>query len=332
MSKQKARSAALLGAMDGEGFPPLAHSAVSGAARPDSSVPALGMVSELARDELRLARERVAQLQGQLDAVAAAGSVQLVDPAKITHTQYRDRDDLGFRDEKYEELKEDIRRKGRNEQPILLRPARAENVAAGFEFEVVWGHRRHRVTSELGIPVEAIVRDVTDREAVLLMSSENARREGLSQYEQARKYRTWLKAGLFENMVAIAEAEGVHKATISRIMSINDLPDEVFAALKDPRKVTGLFAAKFLQAAETNEEAVESLKDLDKKLTPGELLKKVAPVSPKMDPIEFKSGERRIFEAVPVAAEGGTKFSELRLHIELDQDKLRKLAEFAASL
>lgn len=330
MSKQKARGAALLGALDD--LPPVPSLGRSGAARPDSSVPALGMVGELARDELRLARERVTELQQQLDALVASGAVQRLDPAKVTHTQYRDRDELGFRDEAYEELKEDIRRKGRNEQPILVRPARPESVEAGFDFEVVWGHRRHRVTSELGIPVEAIIREVSDREAVLLMSSENARREGLSQYEQARKYRTWLKAGLFENMVAIAEAEGVHKSTIGRIMAINDLPEEVFVALKDPRKVTGLFATKLLQAIAADETALERVRGLDKKLSPAELLKRVAPQSEPLTPVEFKAGGRRIFAAVPVEGAAGSKFSELRLHVELDRDKLERLADFVATL
>ncbi|WP_440986218.1 ParB/RepB/Spo0J family partition protein (plasmid) [Xanthomonas sontii] len=330
MSKQKERGAALISALDD--VPPAPTQSRTGSARPDSSVPALGMVGELARDELRLSRERVAELQAQLDTLIASGTIQRLDPKKVTHTQYRDRDELGFHDKAYEDLKEDIRRKGRNEQPILVRPARPDSLQGGFDFEVVWGHRRHRVTQELGIPVEAIVREVSDRDAVLLMSSENARREGLSQYEQARKYRTWIRAGLFENMVAIADAECVHKSTIGRIMAINDLPDEVFAALKDPRSVTGLFASKLLKAIGADENALDRVKSADRKMSPAELLKLVAPPLKALPAVEFKSGGRRIFSAVPVESEGGSKFSEIRLHVDLDQGKLERLADFVSGL
>lgn len=328
-SKSRERHSALLQGLSdmAEAHPPM------GRAGPDGAVPAIAMAGSLMKEELQIQRDRVADLEQQLRDALAQGSERDIDPALIRHSRFRDRHELGFQDEAFDALKASIEHDGGNHQAILVRPL--EGDTDGAQFEVVWGHRRHRACLLAGLRVKALVRDLSDRDAVLLMSSENSQRKDLSQFEQARKYRSWLAAGLFANQLEIAEAEGVNKATISRYMAINDLPDVIVERVADPRTITGLWAAKVMQLVERNRaEVLATLKDLPagETHTIKALMKQLQPDS-KAPPKEFSVGGEPVFQAVAEKGGGGqSAWKSLRLHRELDETQLAKLAEFVKTL
>lgn len=77
-------------------------------------------------------------------------------------------------------LTEDIRQRGVL-QPILVRPIENDR------FELVAGERRWRASQEAGlIKIPAVVREFTEREALLVGLAENLQREDLNAYEIAR--------------------------------------------------------------------------------------------------------------------------------------------------
>ena len=100
-----------------------------------------------------------------------------------------------FAEESLKELADSIREKGLL-QPLLVRPQ-------GDGYELVAGERRYRAALMAGLQeVPAVVKDLTDREALELALVENLQREDLSPVEEARGYQALLEMGLTQEEVA----------------------------------------------------------------------------------------------------------------------------------
>lgn len=122
--------------------------------------------------ELRAERDRLKEL------VEAGGSMEL-DPGLIDPSPFPDRlPDDGEAD--FGALKALIAEEG---QKVPIQVRRHPNVAG--RYQVVYGHRRWRATSELGIKVKALVLDLSDSELVVAQGIENAARQDLSWIERA---------------------------------------------------------------------------------------------------------------------------------------------------
>jgi ParB family transcriptional regulator, chromosome partitioning protein len=98
----------------------------------------------------------------------------LVDPSPLAD-RFRDDDDSSF-----DALKQSIAQRGQ-EVPILIR----EHPEVKGRYQSAYGHRRVRATRELGIPVKAILRSLSDEALVVAQGLENAPREDLSFIERA---------------------------------------------------------------------------------------------------------------------------------------------------
>ena len=91
-------------------------------------------------------------------------------------------------DEKMQETVESIRERGVL-VPILVRPTNDGN------FEIVSGHRRHHASQLAGLTeIPAIVREMDDDTAILLMVDSNLQREELLPSEKAFAYKMKLDA------------------------------------------------------------------------------------------------------------------------------------------
>jgi len=127
-----------------------------------------------------------------------------------------------FSQESLEELAASIREKGLL-QPLLVRPK-------GEGYELVAGERRFRAAQMAGLSeVPAVVRDLTDREALELALVENLQREDLSPVEEARGYQTLLEMGLTQEEVA--RRVGKARSTVANALRLLQLPEEVLEAL-----------------------------------------------------------------------------------------------------
>ena len=106
-------------------------------------------------------------------------------------------------------------------QPVVVRP-RAEG-----GYELIAGERRWRAAREAGLPtLPALVREVDERESLVLALVENVAREDLSPVEEARAYASLLDE--FELTLAeVAERIGRSKASVSNRVRLLELPDEV---------------------------------------------------------------------------------------------------------
>lgn len=184
-------------------------------------------------DRMGLQREN-ARLLEELQAERKRQPLQRLDPARIRPSRYMNREEGAFRDAAFEELKESIRIAGGNAVPIEVRPLSGDPSA---DFEIVYGHRRHRACSELGIPVAAIVNEELDDRAVYAaMTRENSQRNDLTPWEWGVFYRTGLQEH-FDTAEQLAAETGRSKGHVSQALALVDLPPGVLAAFPDRRKM-----------------------------------------------------------------------------------------------
>jgi ParB family chromosome partitioning protein len=106
-------------------------------------------------------------------------------------------------------------------QPVVVRP----RPQGGYE--LVAGERRWRAAREAGLAtLPALVRDVGDRDTLLLALVENVARENLSPVEEARAYASLVDE--FElSLAEVAERVGRSKPGVSNRLRLLELPEEV---------------------------------------------------------------------------------------------------------
>ena len=121
-------------------------------------------------------------------------------------------------------LRASIREQGQ-QVPILVRP----HPDRPGRYQVAFGHRRLRAVSELGLPVRAVVRDLTDEQLVMAQGQENNEREDLTFIEKARfAYRLNKQ---FSREIVIA-AMSIDKSNLSKMVLLVDaLPPELIDAI-----------------------------------------------------------------------------------------------------
>ncbi len=185
-----------------------------------------------------------ADLTSQVEALSGALPVRLLDPAMVARSKWANRHSSTYRSPEYLALKEEIRCSGGNIQPIkvrplptasdLLLPGSTPGRLPGPLYEVVFGHRRHQACLELGLQVLALIEDVSDAELFAQMDRENRNRQSLSPWEQGVMYLQAVDAGLFPSMRQLAESVGCDPGTVSRAMSLAQLPEPVVRAFRSP--------------------------------------------------------------------------------------------------
>lgn len=111
-------------------------------------------------------------------------------------------------------------------QPVLVR-------RAGERYQLIAGERRWRAATLAGLDsVPAVVRDLSDRNALELALTENLLREDLSSLEVAHAYET-LQQQFDYTHEQIAERLGIDRSTVSNTLRLLRLPDGVQALLNE---------------------------------------------------------------------------------------------------
>ena len=129
-----------------------------------------------------------------------------------------------FADPALEELADSIRTKGVL-QPIMVRP----RPAGGFE--VVAGERRWRASRMAGLTeIPAVVRRLSDSEAVELALIENLKREDLTPVERSRAYQQYMtEFGL--TVERLAERLSESRASVANYLRLLKLDPEILTLL-----------------------------------------------------------------------------------------------------
>ncbi|MBI2440456.1 MAG: ParB/RepB/Spo0J family partition protein [Lentisphaerae bacterium] len=130
-------------------------------------------------------------------------------------------------------------------QPLLMRQI-------GQHYELLAGERRWRAARQAGLEtVPAILKEVSDRDALELTLIENLQREDLDPIEEAEGYRT-LAEQFALSQEDIAQRVGKARATVTNALRLLTLPEEIKQMLTDGRLSTG--HAKVLLGVTSDEE------------------------------------------------------------------------------
>lgn len=126
-----------------------------------------------------------------------------IDCNEIADSGIRDRFDGAYEDTAIADLVSSIRESGQA-VPGLVRPIDG----ADRKFQIVFGRRRLAAARSIGVPFRAVVRHLTDEEAIVLQGEENSNREDL----------TFVERSLFAHA---QEAAGFSRETICKSLSTN---------------------------------------------------------------------------------------------------------------
>ena len=196
--------------------------------------------------ELRVLKEQLAEFDG-------ATPLKLLDPKRIRHSQWANRHETEFVTPEFEELKKTIAVAGGNVQPIKVRPIQGDATA---DYELVFGHRRHRACFELGVPVLALVKNVGDQELWLDMARENLARKDMSPWEQGSGLARAIDKGLFSSNRQLAKELGIDQSNVSKLLQLARLPSVVIDAFESPLELQQAWAKGLSDAVQKDPDGV----------------------------------------------------------------------------
>jgi ParB family transcriptional regulator, chromosome partitioning protein len=174
-------------------------------------------------DSLLPSRPTISPIPMPTQAAASAASAQEISIDSIDPNPYQTRRRIN--ESALEELAESIRASG-VVQPVVLRPA------AHGRFQLVAGERRWHASRRAGkATIPAVVRQISNEQAMEITIIENLQREDLNPVEQARAFeRLSREFGLTQEQ--IAARTGKDRASIANFIRLLKLPEDVQNALE----------------------------------------------------------------------------------------------------
>ncbi|MBU42613.1 MAG: chromosome partitioning protein ParB [Spirochaetaceae bacterium] len=135
-----------------------------------------------------------------------------------------------FREQEIEELASTLLSVGLIE-PIVVR-------RKGDGYEIISGERRWRAAQQAGFrKIPAVVKQVNESQALEMAIIENVQREDLTVIEEARAYEALMNLSGIK-AADVAKKVGRDRATITNLLRLLKLPDEVLELIED-RKLSG---------------------------------------------------------------------------------------------
>ena len=226
--------------------------------------------------------------------INSSGNVAYVKTISILENRFQPRQK--YDESKLEDLKASIKEKGVL-QPILVR--KHEN-----GYEIVAGERRLRAAKAIGLQeVPVIIKNVTDREALVLALVENIQREELNAIEEALGFKRLMEEFQF-TQEAVAEAIGKDRSTVTNLLRLLRLPEEIQKQVSDAKLSMGHARALLsLEDATIQKKmahviiekglSVRQVEDLVKKAHQGQNIIHAATAKPKNRDIEILEEELR---------------------------------------
>lgn len=164
------------------------------------------------------------------DKIAAGATIieidaDLVDPSPVAD-RFHDDDTTS-----YETLKQSIAQQGQ-EVPVLVR----EHPTTPGRYQSAYGHRRVRAARELGVPVRAILKELSDEALVVAQGLENAPREDLSFIERAIFAMNIEDAG--HKRTIVQDALAIDRAEASKLIAVaKAIPKDIIDAIGKAPKI-----------------------------------------------------------------------------------------------
>jgi ParB family chromosome partitioning protein len=156
----------------------------------------------------------------------AEGELRVIDTGHIQPGKYQPRQSMD--EDRLQELAASIKAQGLI-QPIVVRAIGAQR------FEIIAGERRWRAAQLAGLrEIPALVREVKDQAVVAMALIENIQREELAPLEEAFALQRLISEFKLTHQSA-ADAIGRSRASVSNLLRLLELPDEIKRLLESHR-------------------------------------------------------------------------------------------------
>lgn len=168
-----------------------------------------------------------------------------VDPRRCRPWKFHNRTDAWYTRERCQDLVDSIVKDGQ------LEPALARKISgdAEHDFELIFGMRRRFACEATGQKLKIRVVDADDARAAVLMHIENADRQDITPMERALSFAAQAEAKIFPTQEALAEALGVSKGQVAKmIKAAGLLKHPAISALLPDRSVVPVEQAYKLAA------------------------------------------------------------------------------------
>ncbi len=173
-------------------------------------------------------------------------SILEIDPSQITISSYKV-DRIELTEESVQSLANAMHQVGQA-QPCVVRRNESN---PDKPYELIFGERRLKAATAKGLMLKAVVKDLSEVEAGLLLLSENKERKNNSDYELGEQLSELLeKTDLKQKDLT---SIGFQRQTVSKLLSYRRLPDEIKTAIKDFQKVSATTAQTLLALSKDNE-------------------------------------------------------------------------------
>jgi ParB family transcriptional regulator, chromosome partitioning protein len=165
-------------------------------------------------------------------------NIHAVDPKRCRPWKFHNRTDAWYTRERCQDLIDSIAKDGQLE-PALARKLEGEK---DYDFELIFGMRRRFACEVTGQKLKVRVVEADDARAAVLMHIENADRQDITPMERAISFLTQVEGKVFPTQSAMAEALGVSKGQVAKMIKAAGL-------LKVP-SIAGLFPDRSLVPVE----------------------------------------------------------------------------------
>ncbi len=202
------------------------------------------------RGQLQQHEATVKSLEAKLAQYVDGVRTIKLDPSLVDESKWANRHSSTFETSAFDKFKDEIAHAGGNVQPILVRPSRER-------YEVVFGHRRFTACKQLGLPVLAMIMEMSDEDLFTLMDRENRDREDLTPYEQGEMWRKAIDEGLFTSARQLARHTGVSDVHVGQCIAIARLPQFVLELFSNPTEIQVRWAKVINDQLQTDPEALK---------------------------------------------------------------------------
>jgi ParB family chromosome partitioning protein len=153
-------------------------------------------------------------LTGRTSPMVERTNVLAVDPKRCRPWKYHNRSAAWYTKERCQDLIDSVVKDGQLE-PALARKVVGEG---DFDFELIYGMRRRFAAEFTHTKLKIRLIEAEDAKCAVLMHIENADRQDITPMERAMSFQQQLEAKIFSTQDAMAEAFGLSKAQVSKLL------------------------------------------------------------------------------------------------------------------
>jgi ParB/RepB/Spo0J family partition protein len=158
-------------------------------------------------------------LTGRTVPMAERTNVLSVDPKRCRPWKFHNRSNTWYTKDRCQDLIDSVVKDGQLE-PAL---ARKLNGDADFDYELIYGMRRRFAAEFTHSKLKIRLTEADDAKAAVLMHIENADRQDITAMERALSFQQQLEAKIFASQDAMAEAFGVSKGQVTKLLKAAQL-------------------------------------------------------------------------------------------------------------